>query len=276
MESTNVSSSSTSSAPASPHVNSSNSSMAIVPLSKFRIAEASLGELDSHRNKPDEVGYNDIHLEVSGHWHMTMYPEMYGIPESLMTLHAQTVSLVNEKPKLELAALSDPAVSVALKKHIKTLEQQIWTWKQTSSMGPEKPPHMLVTADSPCHPKPDFSPLTLAIQQALIIYFYRRVYNMSAMIMQDEVRKTLDYIQPYLEIGKYDQDFAITIGWVLFLAACEAAVPNLQKRSMECLEIIDNCGIFVETSKPSTTAKTVWQRREESGDLSFSWPDLLV
>jgi arginine metabolism regulation protein II len=251
--------------------------MAMVPAGKFRVTEASLGKLDSHGNKPDEVGYNDIHLEVSGNWHMTMYPEMYGIPESLMTLHAQTISLVNEKHKLELAALSDPSIAIALKKHIKTLEQQIWTWEQTKLMGPDKPPHMLlVTADSPSQPKPDFSPLALAIKQALIIYFYRRVYNMSAMIMQDEVRKTLDYIQPYLEIGKYDQDFAITIGWVLFLAACEASVPDLQKRSLECLEIIDNCGVFVETSKPSKTAKAVWQRREESGDLSFGWPDLMV
>lgn len=274
MESTDVSSSFGTLPTEAPETYSSDSNMAIVPVSKFRIAEASLGELDSERDKPDDIGYNDIHLEVSGNWQLTMYPEMYGIPETLMTLHAQTIGLVNEKSKLELAALSDPSVALALKRHIKTLEQKIWTWKQAVLMGPERPPSDLLGADDP--PAPDFNPLALAIQQALIIYFYRRVYNMSALIMQEEVRKTLEYIQPYLDIRKYDQDFAITIGWALFLAACEAATPELQKRSMKCLEVIDHCGIFVETSKPSTIAKAVWQRREQLGDLSFSWPDLMV
>lgn len=246
--------------------------------SNFRISESNLGDLDSFRDKPEDIGYNDIHLDISGQWRVTLYPEIYGIPESLMTLLSQTISLVNEKPSLEFAGLSNPVISVALKQHIKTLEQQIWSWTPESAKipaGPERP-EALVSGDSPPYDKPDARSLILAIHQAVIIYFYRRVYNMSAMIVQDQVQKALDYIQPCLEVAKYDQDFAISIGWALFIAACEAATPELQRQGLECLEAIDDHGIFIDASKPSSIAQSVWDQRNLSGDMTYSWPDMMT
>lgn len=264
---------------ASPKLQPADSSCtAMVSPSNFRVNESRLGDLDTHRDKPDEVGYYDIHLDVSGHWPLTLYPHIYGIPESLMTLHSQTISLVNEKPKLDAAAANDPAKSVALTQHIRTLEQQIWSWKMQESGIPEGPerPESLVTADTPFYDKPDNKLLVLAMHEAVIIYFYRRVYNMSAMMLQDRVSKTLDYIQPYVEIGNYDQDFSISVGWALFIAACEAVTPDLQQRALECLEAVDGYGVFIESSEPSSIVKMVWEQRRQSGDFTFSWPDMMA
>lgn len=246
--------------------------------SGFHVNESRLGDLDTLRDKPDEVGYYDIHLDVSGHWPLTLYPDIYGIPESLMTLHSQTISLVNEKPKLDAAALTNPAKSIALTQHIRTLEQQIWSWKMQESGIPEGPerPDSLVTVETPFYDKPDNKLLVLAIHEAVIIYFYRRVYNMSAMMLQDRVQKTLDYIQPYIEIGNYDQDFSISVGWAVFIASCEAVTQVLQERAMECLEAMDGHGVFIEASEPSSIVKTVWEQRRQSGDFTFSWPDIMV
>ncbi|KAI9155666.1 C6 transcription factor [Paramyrothecium foliicola] len=277
---------STSSVPLSMHDEASlgqlekgaSSAESAITLRGFGVNESNLGDLDPLRDKPEDIGYNDIHLDVSGQWSMTLYPEMYGIPESLMTLLSQTISLANEKPKLEVAGLSNHAVSLALAHHTKALEQQIWSWSMESSkipVGPERP-SALTSADTPPFDRLDARPMILAIHQALIIYFYRRVYNMSAMIVQDQVQKTLDYLQPHLDILKYDQDYAISVGWALFVAVCEANTTELQNRGLECLESMNGCGVFVETDQPSTIAKSVWERRKRTGDLTLSWPDVML
>lgn len=248
---------------------------ALVPQG-FRLDESNLGDLDYTRAKTIDVGYNDIHLEVSGYWQPTLYPEMYGVPESLMTLLSQTISLANEKPNLAVAALNNPAISIALSQHTRSLEQQLWSWTPSPSElppGPGRPPS-LVGVNTPPLDKSDARSMILGIHQAVIIFFYRRVYNMSAMIIQEQVRKTLDYLQPIMDIGGYDQDFAIIIGWSCFIAACEAISPDLQQRGLECLQTMDASGVFVETSKPSEIAKSVWEQRSCSGDMTFSWPDL--
>lgn len=244
---------------------------------KFGVDQNSLGDLDTTRHKPEDVGYNDIHLDVSGCWPPTLYPELYGVPETLMTLLSQTISLVNEKPKLEAAALADPAVSLALSQHIKTLERQIWSWSlQASNMpaGPRLPPS-LVNEESQPLDRPQVESMALAMHGALIIYFYRRVYNMSVMIVQDQVRRTLELIQPCLAMGQFDADFSVSISWSAFIAACEAATPELQKLGLRCLESIDDHGLLVERGGPSAVARAVWERRKQTGDFTFGWPDLM-
>ncbi|KAF4784875.1 hypothetical protein HER10_EVM0000003 [Colletotrichum scovillei] len=249
-----------------------------VSLRKFRIAEDSLGaDLDLSREKPAEVGYADIHLDVSGHWPVTMYPEIYGVPESLMTLLSQTISFANEKTKLEAMAMYDHRISMAMSRHIKQLEQNIWSWSMGSSdmqSGPSRP-RELVTQETKLVDHPLIRSLTLAMHQALIIYFYRRVYNMSAMVIQDSVRKTLDFIQPCLEETADDHDFATSIGWAAFIAACEATTPDLQERGLKVLQKIDSSGVIFGTDKPSVLAQSVWDKRTETGDWTLSWPDMM-
>ncbi|KAF9880867.1 hypothetical protein CkaCkLH20_01909 [Colletotrichum karsti] len=249
-----------------------------VSLRKFRIAEDSLGaDLDISREKPAEVGYADIHLDISGHWPVTMYPDIYGVPESLMTLLSQTISFANEKAKLEAIASYDPRVSAALSRHVKMLEKHIWSWSIESTdvhSGPSRPQE-LTDRDTKLVDHPVIRSLTLAMHQALIIYFYRRVYNMSAMVIQDAVRKTLDYIQPCLEETADDHDFATSIGWAGFIAACEAVTPDLQERGRLILESIDTQGVIFGADKPSVLAQGVWDKRRETGDWTLSWPDLM-
>ncbi|TEA10869.1 Arginine metabolism regulation protein II [Colletotrichum sidae] len=261
-----------------------------VSLRKFRLAEHSLGaELDVSREKPAEVGYADIHLDVSGRWPATMYPDIYGVPESLMTLLSQTISLANDKSKLERVARRDAAVSAALARHVKTLEQHIWSWtldaeNASSDPGSEPEPEPepepgrsrdVARRDGMLAEHPVIRSLALAMHQALIIYFYRRVYNMSAMVIQDAVRKTLDFVEPCLEEVADDYDFATSVGWASFIAACEATTADLQDQGRKILEVIDIHGIIYGADRPSVLAESVWERRRESGDWTLSWPDVM-
>ncbi|KAF5672334.1 ARG81-like transcription factor [Fusarium heterosporum] len=239
----------------------------------FRITEEGLNiGLDPAQQKTDEIGYSDIHLEIQGQWSHTLYPVIYGIPESLMTLLSQTVSLSNEKKRLETAARCNPGISEALAKHTKTLENRIWAWKPTL--------HTTGSADTAgvdqdlvMHPQ--IQSMTLAIHQALIIYFYRRVYDMNAMILQDLVKKTLDYLEPCLSELIHDQDFATSLAWPAFVAACEAVSSDLQERALKCLGITDDKGVYFTPKPAKVVVPLIWNKRKESGDWTTSWQSLV-
>ncbi|KAF5024071.1 hypothetical protein F66182_3867 [Fusarium sp. NRRL 66182] len=241
----------------------------------FRITEDALNiGLDPAQEKTDDIGYNDIHLEVQGRWHQTLYPVIYGIPESLMTLLSQTISLSNEKHRLETVARCNPGVSDALAKHTKTLENRIWAWSSTlDPIGPVKSQpgtdHDLVT-------HPQVRSMTLAIHQALIIYFYRRVYDMNAMILQDLVKKTLDFLEPCLSELIDDQDFATSLAWPAFVAACEAMSPDLQERALKCLGITDDKGVYFTPKPAKVIVPLIWDKRKDSGDWTASWQSFVM
>lgn len=224
----------------------------------FGIAATELGDLDQGRQKPEDIGYNDIHLDVTGTWAATLYPEVIGVSESLVTLLSKTISLVNERPRLEAAGRRDAAISAALSKHVKTLEQQIWSWS-----GPND------------EIEPKLGSLTLAMHQALIIFFYRRVYNTNVMIIQSQVRNTLEHILECLDIGRHDSDLAVSIAWSTFIAASEAASAELQEKGLVALKAVDDYGMFLEQGKPSTISKAVWLHRDKTKDFAFGWPDLM-
>ncbi|KAM0549929.1 hypothetical protein ACHAPJ_009176 [Fusarium lateritium] len=240
----------------------------------FRItAEALNIGLDPAQEKTDEMGYNDIHLEVQGRWNQTLYPVMYGIPESLMTLLSQTVSLSNEKKRLDTVARCNPGISDALAKHTKTLENRIWAW--TSALEPVAPAKLPSGNDQDLLTHPQVRSMTLAIHQALIIYFYRRVYDMNAMILQDLVRKTLDFLEPCLSELIDDQDFATSLAWPAFVAACEAVSPDLQERALKCLGVTDDKGVYFTPKPARILVPLIWDKRKQSGDWTTSWQSLV-
>ena len=118
--------------------------------------------------------------------------------------------------------------------------------------------------------------MALSIHQALIIYFYRRVYNMNAMILQDLVKKTLQYLEPCMEQMADDQDFATSLAWPAFIAACEAVSPDLQEKALKCLSATDNRGVYFTPKPARDIVSRIWQRRTDSNDWTMSWPSVML
>ena len=202
-----------------------------------------------------------------------MYPAIYGVPESLMTLIARTVSLANERARLQMPAHCNSNTFSLLSDHIKALEKAIWSWSLSneipSAMGPVRSPQRQ-TSDSSNENLLDnhcTQLMTLAIHQALIVYFYRRISDVSAMLLQDAVRRVLDKLEPCLEEMINDQDFALSLAWPGFIAASEAVIPELQERALRSLHTIDNRGFFFTPKSATTTVLSTWKKREQMGDL---------
>lgn len=109
--------------------------------------------------------------------------------------------------------------------------------------------------------------LSRAMHQAVIIYFYRRVYDTDAMVLQEQVRKCLDDLEPCMGQKAGDQDFATSIAWATYIAACGAVTPDLRQRALGYLDKIDSHGVML-TPKPVAQISRFWQRRLERGLFS--------
>jgi arginine metabolism regulation protein II len=68
------------------------------PSSSFRVLhwEANFDE-ETLEEKTIEISQNDLHIELPGKWEYTLYPDIYGLPESFMSLLSQTIRLANER-----------------------------------------------------------------------------------------------------------------------------------------------------------------------------------
>lgn len=221
----------------------------------FATREESLDSgLDPACEKTDESGYNDIHLESQGLWKETLYPEIYGIPESLMTLLSQVISLANAQDKLNPADDADAQFAMAMAQRIDALESSILSWEIDSDFTSDQGEKLPVTNHiRQC--------MVLAIHHTLIIYFFRRVRNANYRSLQCNVTQVLDYIQPCIENGLGDQDFATSIAWCAYVATCGAETSLLKERGIACLANIHKSGTII-SSEPTIHVKYYWGLRE--------------
>ncbi|KAG8406389.1 hypothetical protein J3458_021224 [Metarhizium acridum] len=192
---------------------------------------------------------NDIHLETPNRAENPLYSSIYGIPESLMCLLSRIVACATEKNKLRKVASFDAPPSDLLQKHLQTLEHEMWSWKIPTELSqPEahESPGLASEGDVDIIE----AKLSGAMHQAVIIYFYRRVYDTDAMVLQQQARKCLDALQPCIDLKARDQDFTTSIAWAAYVAACGAVTTELRDRALAYLEAIDSQGVIL-TPKPT-------------------------
>ncbi|KAE8164926.1 fungal-specific transcription factor domain-containing protein [Aspergillus tamarii] len=244
-------------------------------LRSFRVAHDSLDEeIDLTLEKSDEVGHNDIHLEVMGQWKDTLYPDIYGIPESLMTLLSQTIRIANERELLHRSTTVDINVLQDLEKRASLLEQYILSWKPPFCPQPSLIRHTAIeNSEDSDHNTSQF--LMRAMHQALILFYYRRIPNISALILQDTVRKCLDFLQrsDHARAESVLNDTAIL--WPGFVAACEALDSNLQRGLLDWLVTTGHRTSLSSFSATAKTAQMVWEERDKTKDYTLSWFDVM-
>lgn len=246
-------------------------------LQSFRLPNAAtLNELDKGVAKSDLIGYQDIHLEVMGLWNNSLFPIMYGIPESLMGLLSQVIRLANEQELFTRDTLVDVEVVTNLSKRTKKLEHHILTWELEQPPPPNS--HHFVDSDSNGNsdratPKA-FCHNAFAMHQGLILFYYRRVHNINALILQETVQKALHFIEEACSTNQKEGQ-NLPLLWPCFIAACEAVDKSTQVRLLGWLRDMfyrTAVGTFLTAAD---VAQRVWKAREESSDFTLSWFDVM-
>lgn len=156
-------------------------------------------------------GENDLHLERPGVWSATLYPEIFGIPEVWILVISLVIRLGKEKD----AAQNDPTERspglgdfLSMAKSVERVVSHL-PWPDKVEDG----------LDS----------LLGAWQQSLAIYFYRRIYDVDASLLQEKVAKARDYIVGYEPTSLGQVCASSRLIWPAFIAACEAESFELQQ-----------------------------------------------
>lgn len=189
-------------------------------------------EQEMRRIKGREEGENDLHLQFPGIWSATLYAEIFGVPETYIFLLSLVVRLGN---------LKDEAIersnAIGLKEYMsraKSVEQCIQRLKRrpervsvAPTADPEKRDCQLI-----------LETLATAMLQALMIYFYRRVYDVDQSMLQPSVLAVRDCLRRF-EAGSCGVGYGeARLVWPAYIAASEADDVEVRK---EIENWFENC-----------------------------------
>ncbi|KAF9870685.1 hypothetical protein CkaCkLH20_11787 [Colletotrichum karsti] len=188
----------------------------------FRLADWENLDQDMKKVKDQQEGENDLHLQIPGIWAATLYPEIFGIPEIHVFMLSVVIRLGRAKDE---GTYSGGAGLKEFMSRAKAVERCIHQLKR-------KPGY--VVADAPItdpelrHCQQLLDNLAQAMQLALAIYFYRRIYDVEAEMLQDKVVGVRDCLLRF-EATESEMGYgSARLVWPAFIAASEAEDPEVR------------------------------------------------
>ncbi|KAJ5448383.1 transcriptional regulator family: Fungal Specific TF [Penicillium cf. griseofulvum] len=230
----------------------------------FRLSDWENLDQEMMRVRGQEEGENDLHLERPGFWSNSLYPEIFGIPESWIVLLSQVIRLGKEKDATEG---NDASKCLSLKEFIgraKTLEDYINNLTRPSLENTHSHlDHEIIEN------------MLNAMQNALTIYFYRRIRDVNASLLQQKVVGVLDNL-----LRCEDTDSTVVHGsagfiWPAFIAACEAEDPLVQLSFSDWfVNSARRSGLYCFTETLANVQR-IWQDKNCANGRSVTWLELM-
>ncbi|KAJ5503486.1 hypothetical protein N7463_006360 [Penicillium fimorum] len=199
----------------------------------------------------------------------TIFEEIYSVPQSLFELILQTThlsGLINKMQKSRTYNIDHDSLSG----QVKDLESRICTWEY------EPRGNLGHSAHTPL-PQGEIFPyhFVQAMYKALIVYFYRRVRDVNAAILQFYVQQIIDHLFEYDKKKQIHMDQSANTCWPGFIAGCEALNPKLREQISDWLERSGrSTGIRMFTVALEALQK-VWQTRSLPGMQNAPWNGVL-
>lgn len=241
---------------------------------EFRVSRwTSLSDNMMGMEKDPDTAKRDLHLEIPGRWTSTLFPELYGIAEGFLVLLSQVIRLANERDLAmeQEGQFGEGGNGLGLREftlRAKALEKSIY---RLISSGAD-------------------NAMVQSMYTALLIFFYRRVHNLDAMLLQREVLAVQGYLSSLQQqqhhnhsanshphAQKPNEDTARTVValvWPAFVAACEALLPESQGYFAEWFEgMVERTGL-VSVRLAKGVCEFIWAKRKDSEDV-VSWPEVL-
>lgn len=147
-------------------------------------------------------------------WPKTLYPEIFGVPESWMLTVSLILRLGKQRDVSELADSNSTLSLTEFLSRAKSIENYI---------SQLQPPSPIATTNQ--HPQGDpniLNNMLDATHQALAIYFYRRIYDLDASMLQYRVANVRDCLSRDDHSDNGQSHSSVRLIWPAFIAAREA------------------------------------------------------
>lgn len=206
-------------------------------LDDFLRLEAHDADSDLNINEPkdEQTGLHDIHLQDSRSFSDTLYKQVYGIPETWLSLLSQTTRLANVMETFRRAQHAGENTSLeaweALHRRSIRLENLICSCDITSSTRAGTEP-----------PKPH-SHMLRALNAALVIFLYRRIRRVHPAILAAHVDAVIASLSDFTAALTHEHPTGPGAAWPAFIAGCEALTTQRREAVLAWVDAaMASCG----------------------------------
>ncbi|KAI1459807.1 arginine metabolism regulation protein II [Annulohypoxylon moriforme] len=220
------------------------------------------------KSKTREEGENDLHLERPGMWPATLYPEIYGVPESLIYLLSCIIRLGKEKDNAGQGISRTSSDIAEFLSRAKNLEDCIKQHRDQSGISAFQIPYSeMAKVDH-------LANIISAVQNALAIYFYRRIYDLDSALLQPMVANVLESLTRHQCTGSGIAGGSLSLVWPAFIAACETDDPTMQTAFTNWFETCMRTSGLDTFTVTMNTIKEAWRAKPCSRNSCISWIDM--
>ncbi|KAJ9604923.1 hypothetical protein H2200_010312 [Cladophialophora chaetospira] len=218
-------------------------------------------DLDGQKDR--ETGLVDIHLEDLREDAESMYLQIYGVPETWLTLVSQTTRLANVLDTIALSGKPrNSHLMESLDRRIERLENMVCSLASTSPHRSTSAEADEIDTEGSNSSQKAIECMIRALKAALVIFFYRRIRNVNPWILQvhvDEVIQALHDFDEALETQDISGPGTI---WPAFMAGCEAVTEARRTKLTQWMEKgYSICG-YATFKVAKETMMDVWKKRD--------------
>ncbi|KAJ5103168.1 hypothetical protein N7532_003697 [Penicillium argentinense] len=221
------------------------------------------------RVRDREEGENDLHLERPGLFSATLYPEIFGIPETWMILLSLIIRLGTEKDASEQQRTPNGLNLKDFISRAKSLEEYINRLERPSQASFGLGTHQS-SVDQHI-----LENMLEAMRQALAIYFYRRIYDIDASMLQEKVTGVRDCLLQCEYADSSVVHGSAGFIWPAFIAACEAEDPKVQESFSTWFEMSSQRSGLSCFGQTLASIEKIWQEKRDGNGSSVTWVDLM-
>ena len=265
------------------HASRESSSNAAVPaepnprLDDFLRLESQNSDNDLNIDEPKDrgKGFHDIHLHDSRSFPETLYKQIYGIPETWLSLVSQTTRLANVIATFVAARDAGKKVSLeaweTLQRRAYRLENMICSFNLGLTRGAQ--------VDLQATSKPHAYMLD-ALNGALLIFFYRRIRDAHPAVVQGHIDSVITALEECSASMSQNDPTGPGTAWPAFIAGCEAITSHRREAIMRWLDHANSISGYSSYITARDILTKVWCRQDEHlstsrGDPMPSWIDVV-
>jgi len=225
-------------------------------------------QISKTRNlEDDEANLED---EALGLWPDALCSKISGLPEHWILLILHVILLGKQKDAVEQSGSSDTTHLQEFLRRAKTLENCI-------NQHVLQPDLSSLRDDQATDNESALENVLDAIRHSLQIYFYRRIYEVEALWLQDKVVKVRDCLLRCEAGGPTYSGLSGCVGvlWASFIASCEAEDPEVQRSfSGWYTRAAQRTGMSCWTNS-LTLSEQLWSEKRRSRGRKVTWIDFL-
>lgn len=219
-------------------------------------------DTDLEEQKDRETGLMDIHLEDPREDTESLYLQIYGVPETWLTLVSQTTRLANVIDTIKFSGIpKNISTMESLERRKERLENMVCSFASTSPSTSTSLQFEGMNEGTQSQQKP-IDCMIRALNAALVIFFYRRVRNVNPWILQVHVDNVIQALRDFdAALAARNQAGPGTV-WPAFMAGCEALTEARRKKLKQWIEKGFATSGFASFKLAQETMVDVWNKRD--------------